>query len=41
MYPILESATPPKMKNLPKPSEVVNTSTGENLISLWLNATTQ
>jgi len=41
MYPILESATPPKMKNLPKPSEAVNTSTGENLISLWLNATTQ
>ena len=41
MYPILESATPPKMKKLPKPSEVVNTSTGENLISLWLNATTQ
>ena len=41
MYPILESATPPKMKNLPKPSEAVNTSTGENLISLWLNAATQ
>ena len=41
MYPIIESATPPKMKNLPKPSEAVNTSTGENLISLWLNATTQ
>ena len=41
MYPILESATPPKMKNLPKPSEVMNTSIDENLISLWLNATTQ
>ena len=41
MYPILESATPPKMKNLPKPSEAVNIPTGENLISLWLNATTQ
>ena len=41
MYPILESATPSKMKNLPKPSEAVNTSTGENLISFWLNVTTQ
>ena len=41
MYPILESAIPPKMKNLPMPSEAVDISTGEDLISLWLNATTQ
>ncbi len=41
MYPILESAIPPKMKNLPMPSEAVDISTDEDLISLWLNATTQ
>ena len=41
MYPILESATPSKMKNLPKPSEALNISNGEDLISMWLNATTQ
>ncbi len=41
MYPILESATPSKMKNLPKPSEAMDVSTNEELISLWLNVTTQ
>ena len=41
MYPILESATPSKMKNLPKPSEAMDISTNEELISLWLNVTTQ
>ena len=41
MYPILESATPFKMKNLPKPSEAMDVSTNEELISLWLNVTTQ
>jgi len=41
MYPILESATPYKMKKLPKPDEVKNQSVNEELISLWLNVTTQ
>ena len=41
MYPILESATPFKMKNLPKPSEAMDVSTNDELISLWLNVTTQ
>ena len=41
MYPILETATPSKMKNLPKPSEAVKISTSEDLIYMWLNATAQ
>ena len=41
MYPILDSATPTKMKKLPKPYEVTNQSVNKELIPLWLNATTQ
>ena len=41
MYPILETATPSKMKNLPKPFEAVKISTSEDLIYMWLNATAQ
>ena len=41
MYPILDSATPSKMKDLPKPNDVIGTSTKEELIPLWLNVTSQ
>jgi thiamine transport system substrate-binding protein len=41
MYPILDSATPSKMKDLQKPNEVMGMSTNEELVSLWLNAVTQ
>ena len=41
MYPILDSATPSKMKDLQKPKEVMGMSTNEELVSLWLNAVTQ
>ena len=41
MYPILDSATPSKMKDLQKPNAVMNMSTNEELISLWLNAAIQ
>ena len=41
MYPILDSATPTKMKKLPKPNEVTSQSVNKDLIPLWLNATTQ
>ena len=41
MYPILDSATPSKMKDLQKPKEAIDMSTNEELVSLWLNAATQ
>ena len=41
MYPILDSAIPSKMKDLQKPKAVMNMSTNEELISLWLNAAIQ
>ena len=41
MYPILDSAIPSKMKDLQKPKAVMNMSTNEELISLWLNASIQ
>ena len=41
MYPILDSAIPSKMKDLQKPKAVMNMSTDEELISLWLNAAIQ
>ena len=41
MYPILDSATPSKMKDLQKPNEVMVMSNNEELVSLWLNAVTQ
>ena len=41
MYPILDSATPSKMKDLPKPNDVIGTSTKEELIPLWLNVASQ
>jgi len=41
MYPILDSAIPSKMKDLQKPKAIMNMSTNEELISLWLNASIQ
>ena len=41
MYPILDSAIPSKMKDLQKPKAIMNMSTNEELISLWLNAAIQ
>jgi thiamine transport system substrate-binding protein len=41
MYPILEIATPTKMKDLPKPTDTIVYSPKEELISVWLDVTSQ